>query len=392
MSTSTVYITSLITLLVLILTVESIYHVYMYDDGHGHDEHCCLVRVRDKFCLATPITRSLIQVNKQCHRLNSVKRRRNGRARSSSKKSTDNYFDRISRRLNIKSTRQFNDKILLELRTPLPSAILKRDLVCLATTNNNLNLGKCYIETLDSLHHDVRDAQHANHQEQETRQQHELNLHDEHEHDDAINEANRLEVSQTIRIQEGTGLGFRQNYQLNFTNIHLKSRRERQCWSWYRHQTRKHNRAASKNQTYCINLNDHREQCINQFIYRTVHRTLANDHSEQDRRMYDVSLALGSKLFCLNNYGHHQLIGFHQVSTLCLHENHRITIERIFTDIANLSDADKNEKTLAYINNSKKLRAEFENDCLEQTSLVEIDEPMKPVPTSVKGNRLKMLA
>lgn len=141
-----------ILLLVFIVSVESMFHVYTYDDGHGNDEHCCLVRVGDKFCLATPITRSLIQVSKQCHQTHRRKHRRRG-----GKKRNDKYLDKISRRLNVESVKEMNDRILIGLKTPLEQAVLDRDLVCLASNKNNINLDKCSIELANPLDDDFAD-------------------------------------------------------------------------------------------------------------------------------------------------------------------------------------------------------------------------------------------
>jgi hypothetical protein len=151
MSTPSLYIIS-ITLLVLILTVESAYYAYTYADGDGTEEHCCLVRVRDNFCLATPITRSLIQVNQQCQLSDAPKRRR-----FSAKKRNNDYSKQIFRRLNVQISREIGDKILLELKTPLGKDILDKDLVCLASTNKNINLEKCHVELVDETDDDDDD-------------------------------------------------------------------------------------------------------------------------------------------------------------------------------------------------------------------------------------------
>jgi hypothetical protein len=135
-----------IILLVLVVSVQSIFHVYTYDDEHGNEEHCCLVRVRDQFCLATPITRSLIQVNKQCHQTAQRKHHR-----GVSKRRNDKYLDQISRRLIVQSVKEMDDKILIGLKTPLDKTILDRDLVCLASTKNNIDLDKCSIELANLL-------------------------------------------------------------------------------------------------------------------------------------------------------------------------------------------------------------------------------------------------
>jgi len=141
-----------ITLLVLTITVKSVYNPYLYDDGNGGEEHCCLVRVRENFCFATPITRSLIQVNQQCDRFDRHKNRRFGR-----KKETNEYLDKISRRLDIQTVQEVGDKILIELQKPLEKTILDNDLICLTSTNNNINLEKCHVELVDELDDEIDD-------------------------------------------------------------------------------------------------------------------------------------------------------------------------------------------------------------------------------------------
>jgi len=135
-----------ITLLVLTITVKSVYNPYLYDDGNGGKEHCCLVRVRENLCFATPITRSLIQANKQCGRFDRHKDRQFGR-----KKEINEYLDKISRRLDVQTVQEMDDKILIELQKPLEKNILDNDLICLTSTNNKINLEKCHVE-LDDDH------------------------------------------------------------------------------------------------------------------------------------------------------------------------------------------------------------------------------------------------
>ena len=141
-----------VTLLVFIVSVQSTFHAYTYDDGHGSEEHCCLVRVRDKFCLATPITRSLIQVDQRCHQSHRRRHHRRG-----GKKRNEKYLDRISRRLIVESVKEMGEKTLLGLKTPLPQAILDRDLVCLVSSKNSINLSKCSIEPANPLDNDIND-------------------------------------------------------------------------------------------------------------------------------------------------------------------------------------------------------------------------------------------
>ena len=140
MSTASLYIYSL-ALFVLIAYVQSAYYAYTYDDGHGNEEHCCMVRIRDQFCLATPITRSLVQASKQCHRFGP----QHGR-RSSARKQNENDWNKISRRLSVQAVQEMDDRILLELKTPLTNEMISNDLICLASNQNNIALDKCFIE------------------------------------------------------------------------------------------------------------------------------------------------------------------------------------------------------------------------------------------------------
>ena len=144
MSSSSLVFTSA-TLLVLILTVESVYYAYLYDDHNGDKEHCCLVRIRDNFCWAKPITRSLVQATKQCNQFRGSKHHR----RFGKNKKYEKYLDKISRRLNVQQSSEIGDKILIELKKPLERKMLDKDLLCLTSVNNDINLEKCYVETTD---------------------------------------------------------------------------------------------------------------------------------------------------------------------------------------------------------------------------------------------------
>ncbi len=118
--------------LVLISTVESIYNVFTYTDGISTDEHCCLVQLSEHFCLAKPLTRSLIQVNKECQQVDVNEKHKN-------------QLNKVVRRLNVETSKKLTDKILIELKAPLDQDILQDDLLCLASANNNINLEKCYV-------------------------------------------------------------------------------------------------------------------------------------------------------------------------------------------------------------------------------------------------------
>jgi hypothetical protein len=118
---------------VFVIKIESSYYVYTYDDGRSDDERCCLVRLGEKFCLAKPLTRSLVQVNKECQRLGANEKNKN-------------YLNKIIRRLNVNTSEKLNDKILIHLKDSLEKDLLDDDLVCLSTENNNIDLEKCYVE------------------------------------------------------------------------------------------------------------------------------------------------------------------------------------------------------------------------------------------------------
>jgi hypothetical protein len=129
---SALYVTGII-LIVFILRIESAHHTFTYNDGVGDDEHCCLVRIDERFCLAKPLTSSLVQVKKECQRFGPNEKRKS-------------YLNKIVRRLDVSTTQKIGDKILVELETPLEKNILENDLLCLSEENNNINLEKCYIQ------------------------------------------------------------------------------------------------------------------------------------------------------------------------------------------------------------------------------------------------------
>ena len=123
-------------LLLSIVSVQSIYYAYTYDDGVGNDEHCCLVRLREDFCSATPLTSRLIQLDGECAGLGT-------------KKNQQKYLDQVTRRVNIQSTHKIGKKVLLQLEKPLDKDILQNDLLCLSAANNNIDLDKCSIELVN---------------------------------------------------------------------------------------------------------------------------------------------------------------------------------------------------------------------------------------------------
>ena len=105
-----------------------------------------MVRLRDQFCLATPITRSLVQASKQCHRFGP----HHGR-RSSGRKQSERDLNQISRRLSVQAVHEMDDRILLELKTPLTENMVSDDLICLTSNQNNIDLEKCFIELTNDV-------------------------------------------------------------------------------------------------------------------------------------------------------------------------------------------------------------------------------------------------
>ncbi|CAF2351423.1 unnamed protein product [Rotaria sp. Silwood2] len=409
MSSSSLFCLS-ITLLVLILTVESVYYAYSYDNDNDNDneEHCCLVRIRENICVARPITRSLVQVNKQCHRFDRSQRHRSGR-----KNRNDKYLDKILSRLNVQTSQEVGDKILIELKNPLEKKILEKDLICLKSTNKNMNFDKCYVEIVDELDtnndddddsDDDDDHHHHHHRHRMSHGTHKCREHghrrcqhrhhydrkkradDKHEQkeDNPINdkkntkeneakkESNQIELDQPVRIHEGHGFSIRQTYKIKPNDIRPINRQQRQCLSWYRKQTRKIRHNSSKYQKSCINLYDRSEKCINQLVYNTfnTNETINNQQQEYTKNSFPI----GSKLYCENQAGYNRLIGYYHYKEVCFYADDQITIEHKFTDITGLSDMEKNKETLEFIARSKKLTAEFEDDCHDTTTLVEIAE------------------
>ncbi|CAF1077847.1 unnamed protein product [Adineta steineri] len=389
MSSSSLFYIS-ITLLVLILPVASVYNVYSYDDGHGGEEHCCVARIRENLCLATPITRSLVQVNKQCHRFDGP----NKRHRYGEKRNKNEYLEKISRRLDIQSSEEIGDKILLELKKPLDTHMVQKDLVCLASKTHDINFEKCHMELVDDSDDDMDDDNdsdeddHKPHKRHRHRGSHRHNHHrfdrqkrasinnntkesDIMEDDDvetkqnkAEKETHRMELHQPVQIREGRGFTIRQTYTLNVTEISKTNRVSQKCLSWYRKKTRKVRHNSSKQSKSCTKLTDHVETCINQLVYSD---TETNNHPQHTI----VSFAKGSKLYCQDRSGHAKLLGSVRFGNVCFRTNEQILIEQSFTDIVGLSHMNKNEDVLKFITDNKKFAAEFKHDCHDKSTLVE---------------------
>ena len=138
--------------------------------------------------------------------------------------------------------------------------------------------------------------------------------------------------------------------------------------SWYHRQIQRIGHNPSKS---CINLIDRQAKCINQLVHNTFH----NNKTDDQERYTTISLPIGSKLYCENHAGNNKLLGVHQNAKICFQKNNEINIEHKFTDIAGLSDQQKNKDTLNFIENNKKLSAEFGDDCHDEITLVEATEP-----------------
>lgn len=359
-----------LTWLAFILVVECIYYPYLYDDTQGGQEHCCLVRVREKFCKATPITRSLIQVTKQCSRFG---------------RKNHDYLDQITQRLNVGKMYENDEKIFLELEKPLPQNILENDLICLKSNQpNRIDFDQCHLEMMDGgikerkssrnsfsfskiivrailerSKHQVRDRSSNKIKRSFLKSEQEKN--DSSVRRDNEREIHRIELSEPIRIREGRGLSFFKYYQIKPDQIRPETSDQRRCWSWYRDRTRKLRRNASKSSTVCMSLNTRREGCLNQLIPNSINQI-------KHKSLTD------SKLFCKTESNQEKFLGQYKNGKICFDQDNRVSIEYKFHDIAHLSDQYKNEETLAFLDQHKKLRAEFEDDCFGKRNLVENDE------------------
>ena len=366
MSSSLVFSLSCI-LFLTVLTVQSVYTPYLYDDGKGGQEHCCVVPVRSSFCLAKPITRSLVQVNKECSRIEKPRRRR----LETKNQTKDDYFDKITGRLNVKRVHENDNRIYIELQKPLEKDILQNDLVCLTATDkqNTMNLDKCFVELVEESDEDdyekpVRRRGHRSKHHKRSIDKDEDDDDDDDddqkiEQDETKNEVQRIALDESIQVLEGEGLSFIRKYQLDRNQIRPKTKYQRRCWSWYRHQVRRLRKNSSKKSISCFRLNQRTESCINELF------------SYQKQHLPETSFTIGSKLYCKNEQGYNKFLGEYQRGKICFDQHDIITFERKFTDITRLSDKNQNRDTLEFIEKDKKLFAEFEDDCHGQTHLVE---------------------
>ena len=181
---------------------------------------------------------------------------------------------------------------------------------------------------------------------------------------DAEDETRRVAVGRSVQIREGEGLVVRQNFRLDPSTIRPTTAADRKCSSWFRRALKK---SQKKSSSSCLRLNDHRDQCIQQLVQ-------LNSNETNQSAVRPSLLTIGSKLFC-ENHGQDKFIGHLRQSKLCFQENHQLIIEHLFNDVANLADAKKNKEILQFISEERKLKAEFEDDCQDETTLEELNEP-----------------
>ena len=188
------------------------------------------------------------------------------------------------------------------------------------------------------------------------------NTNSEEKNDDE-NKIHRFEITQPIQIRQGHGLAIRQTYDVNLTNTRPKDRQKRECWTWYRAHTKQIRQNPKKYKKSCIHLNNHREKCLKQLIYKQI--------NEVQQTYTKLPVTVGSKLYCedLNNLN--KLLGYHRRSEICFQTKNQIYIEHKFTDFVSLSDRNKNTDILEFIANNTKLTSEFESDCNDKITLVE---------------------
>ncbi|CAF1027099.1 unnamed protein product [Rotaria magnacalcarata] len=348
---SSLFVVGILTLLV-VQRVESIYYVYTYDDGVGDDENCCLVRLGDDFCLAKPLTQSLLQVNKECQRL-------------SVDQNNKHYLNKIVRRLPVETSHKVGDKILLELKTPLDTALLKNDLVCLSPNTNNINVEQCFVEIVQDAH--KKKKQKVQKEANDTAEQVVV---EETNNDIDESGPSLLNINEPIVIREGHGLAFHDVYDLNLTDFRPTSGKQRECWSWYRSHTKELCSHPRKFDKTCISLTAEREKCIQHLFHKKI--------SEEVQEAYTPNvLTVGSKLYCQDTKKQPKLLGYHRRSEICFRSHTQIFIQHKFTDFVSLSDKNNNQDVLEFMSNSTKLTSEFESDCDDKTTLADVKKSLE---------------
>jgi hypothetical protein len=333
-----------VVLCAFVIKVESSYYVYTYDDAESDDdddEHCCLVRLGENFCLAKPLTRSLVQVDKECQRLGANEKNKN-------------YLNKIIRRLNADTSDKLNDKILIHLKNPIEKDLLDDDLLCLSIeNNNNIDLEKCFVELTVK----------------QSRKKFYFSFFfiefmiyykGKNKTTDNESQSQQVEVTEPIYIRQGHGVSVRQTYELNLTDFHATNRLQRECWSWYRKYTKDILNHPTKSKKTCVPLNKAHEKCLGELFHKKI------DDDELK------SLPVGSKLYCENNFQQSKLLGYHRRSDICFLTHYQIYLDHKFTDFLSLADTNKNKHVLRYLANNTKLTNEFQADCNDKKTLNEI--------------------
>ncbi|CAF1142863.1 unnamed protein product [Adineta ricciae] len=340
---SSVYLCGICSL-ILIGAVQSSYNVFTYkgDDGDD-DEHCCLVQLDDKFCLAQVLTNSLIQVDRDCQRLNANEK-------------SKTYLSKVVRRLTVESSEKVGDQILIELEKPLDGDILQKDLLCLTTenNNNNINLQKCYIIL-------------ANVEKKRSKRKTKNETAEESTNDQA--EVQSVDLAEALQIYQDQGVAVRQTFQLDLVDVEPKTRKEREYWSWYRTNTKKICNQPQKTKKTCIPYTDQNANYLQQIFNSTT--------GENDEFSPPLTVTKGSKLFCENNSQQTRLLGYYQESRICFQATHQIYIEHDFTDFVSLSNVRSNQRVLQFISNNSKLTNQYEQDCKDKTTLADIKKALE---------------
>ena len=319
-------------LLFFVPKIQGKYQVYTYDNAKTGDttERCCFVHIDDSFCLAQPLTRSLVQVRKECQRLNV-------------NDNTKNYLINIVRRLDVQTTEKIGGKILLELSNPMEQTVLKNDLLCLSsTTMNHIDLDKCFVQTQSKQSKSKNETETTN---SESTQQ--------------------IQVTEPIHIRENQGLSVRQTYDLNIVNFKVTTYLQRQCWTWYRQNTKNILSHPTKTTTKCLPLTVQNEKCL-QILFS---------------RKYPDAQALvvekNSKLLCETTAKQTRVLGYNYLGNLCFTTHYEAYVDYKFTDFVSLSDRNHNQDVFKYILKNTKLAEEFETDCQDKQTLADLKKSIE---------------
>ncbi len=175
----------------------------------------------------------------------------------------------------------------------------------------------------------------------------------------------QVELIEPVYIRTGRGLSVRQTYELNLTDFRATTRKQRDCWSWYRKNTKNILSHPRKSKKICTSLNNRAEKCLEELFYEK--------NSEDEKEPYiEIPIKIGSKLYCEDNNKQTKLLGYHRRSQICFTTHYQLYIDHKFTDLVSLSDRNKNKDVLIFISNNTKLTSEFESDCKDKKTLDDI--------------------